>query len=196
MVANVVPAGGRGPGFGRGVCVLRGGRQTSASVFRGPLPSRCILNARRPLATGRSTAAMQASDASAGMCAFMSSKAAETAWSRGSVDSLSAASASAVQTPADLLSRQSVTGAMQLASAAPSASQVSPSVHRTAAPAPLHPVTAATTRQPPLDAPRTCSGPDGFGGAGSVVVVTVGGSVVVGTDVGSVVVVTAGTSPS
>ena len=85
---------------------------------------------------------------------------------------------------------------MQLASAAPSASQVSPSVHRTAAPAPLHPVTAATTRQPPLDAPRTCSGPDGFGGAGSVVVVTVGGIVVVGTDVGSVVVVTAGTSLS
>src|SRR5689334_12902903 len=192
MVAYVVPAGGRGPGFGFGVCVRRGGRQTSASVRRGPLPSRWSLTARRPLATGRSTAGMHASDVPAGMWAFMSSNAAATACRRGSGDTLSEASASVVQA---VPSRHRVTGAMQLASAAPSASQVSPSVQRATAPAPLHPVTTATTRQPALDAPSTCRGPDGLvvlggGAVGSVVVVvTAGASVVVVTCGAGVVVV-------
>src|SRR2546426_1230390 len=200
MVANVVP-----PPVGRGPRVRRGGRQTSASVLRGPLPSRWSLSGRRPLATGTLTTGMQTSEAPAGMCAFMSSNAAESAWSRGSDDSFNAASTSGPHPGAPLPSRHRVTGAVQLPPAAPSASQASPSVHRTTPPCPLHPVTAATRRHAPLRPARRWRVPAGFtvvrGGPGSVVVVVavLGGTVVdvvVALGGGFVVVVVLGLAPS
>jgi len=106
------------------------------------------------LPTGWLTTGMHTWEAPAGMCAFMSSKAAESAWSRGSDESFNVASTSGPHPGAALLSRHKVTGAVQLPSAAPSASQVSPSVQRAAGPFPLQPVTAATSRHEALGPAR------------------------------------------
>src|SRR5439155_1436354 len=89
---------------------------------------------------------MHTSEAPAGLWAFMSSNAVESAWSRGSDESFNVASTSGPHPGAALLSRHKVTGAVQLPSADPSASQVSPPVNRAAGPCPTQSMHAASGR--------------------------------------------------
>src|SRR5437762_5100766 len=133
----------------------RAGLQTRASFLCGPLPEGWRPTSRRPLATPRLATGVHASDASAGMCSFMSSNAVDRAASRGSDDSFIPVSTSAPHPGAVPLSRQRLTDAPQLPSSPPSVSHGSLSVHLAARRLPAHPCTWTTSRHAAVGRPRS-----------------------------------------